>query len=219
MDWLKIRSKFENFWYYYKWHTIGAIFILLTILVGTYSCSQKEDPDFQLLYVRDDTPLAEQADALQVWLNGMIEDTNGDGETVAKVISVARSNMWNGDDSQAMVVNVATGDALLYLVSEQTYNLLHEQETPVLQDLSFLGESPYLEGDRYNLRASGVLDEMNYEEIYPFKMEKEKEPLYLCLRCVKGTALEGSEKHLKQEELSIELLKKIISAENQKAES
>lgn len=203
MDWDKLRLKFDNFWYYYKWHTIGAIFLLLTLLVGIISCNRRETADFYLLYVREDTPAAEQCDQLKEWFGSLAEDLDGDGKKTAKVLPVARSNMWNGDDSQALVVNVVSGDSVLYLVTESAYTILHNNE--ILQDLSFLGESEYLEGDRFLVSDTKLLNQFS-----SFKGDTE-ETLYLCLRKVEGTTLEGDKKYEQQERVAISVMKQIIA--------
>ena len=117
MDQVALRKKLENFWYYYKWHTLGGLFLIATALVAIHSCRMRVNPDLYLLYMRDETPIASQTAELETWLGAMVEDINEDGEKTVRVMSYSRSNMWNGDDSAAMVVQVNAGDAVLYLVS------------------------------------------------------------------------------------------------------
>ncbi len=204
MDQVALRKKLENFWYYYKWHTLGGLFLLVTALVAVHSCRMRVNPDLYLLYMRDETPIASQTAELEAWLGAMVEDINEDGEKTARVMSYSRSNMWNGDDSAAMVVQVNAGDAVLYLVSETTYNTLHQNG--VLQDLSAMGDSPYLEGDRYKITDSGVLKELK-------NFEGDIDHLYLCMRKVAGTSFEKDSRYLAQEKQAQKVLKTIISKE------
>ncbi len=204
MDQVALRKKLENFWYYYKWHTLGGLFLLVTALVAVHSCRMRVNPDLYLLYMRDETPIASQTAELEGWLSAMVEDINEDGEKTARVMSYSRSNMWNGDDSAAMVVQVNAGDAVLYLVSETTYNTLHQNG--VLQDLSAMGDSPYLEGDRYKITDSGVLKELEY-------FESDTDRLYLCMRKVAGTSFEKEPRYLAQQEQGQRVLKQIINKE------
>lgn len=203
MDWEVIGKKLENFWFYYKWYVIGGIFLVLTLLVGIHSCNKRVDPDLYVLYVCDETPNAAKTAELEAWYAAMTSDRDEDGEKTAKVLPIARSNMWNGDDAAAMVVQVNSGDAVLYMVSETTYNTLHTNE--VLQDLSSF-ESPYIEGDRYKLTESGVLQEI------PGFIEDDA-TFYLCLRKVDGTAAEGDVHYEGQQKLAKSVLQSIINKE------
>ncbi len=204
MDWLELRKKTENFWYYYKWYVVGGIFLLFTILAGITTCKPVKNMDFYMLYLRDDTPNAAQVAEMEEWLSPMVPDLNNDGVKAAKIMGISRSNMWNGDDSAAMVVQVNSGEAVLYMVSDIAYETLHTNG--VLQDLSSLGESAFLEGDRYRISASGILGEME-------GFNQEETSFNLCIRRIKGTAFEGNPKYEEQEKAALDVLKKIMEKE------
>ncbi len=204
MDWLELRKKAENFWYYYKWYVVGGIFLLCTILAGITTCKPVKKIDLYMLYLRDDTPNAAQVAQMEEWLSPMVPDLNDDGVKAAKIMPVSRSNMWNGDDSAAMVVQINSGDAVLYMVSNGAYETLHANG--VLQDLSSLGESEFLEGDRYRISASGILAELE-------GFEGEEGTFNLCIRRIKGTSFEGKPQYEAQEKAAIEVLKKIMEKE------
>ena len=54
---MKIRGKeinkklFENYWYYYKIHTIAGIFILILLIYSIVECANKVDPDATVSYI------------------------------------------------------------------------------------------------------------------------------------------------------------------------
>ena len=204
MDWLEVRKKAENFWYYYKWYVVGGIFLLFTILAGITTCKPVKNVDFYMLYLRDDTPNAAQVAEMEEWLSSMAPDLNEDGAKVAKVMGISRSNMWSGDDSAAMVVQINSGDAILYMVSDAAYETLHTNG--VLQDLSSLGESEFLDEDRYRISASGILDEME-------GFETEEAEFNLCVRRIKGTSFEGKPQYVAQEKAAFDVLKKMMDKE------
>ena len=204
MDWLEIRKKAENFWYYYKWYVIGGIFLLGTVLAGITTCKPVKNIDLHMLYLRDDTPNAAQVAEMEEWLSPMSPDLNKDGVKAVKIMGVSRSNMWSGDDSAAMVVQINSGDAILYLVSDTAYETLHANG--VLQDLSSVGESEFLEEDRYRISDAGILNEME-----GFAAEEGR--FNLCIRRVKGTSFEGKPQYTEQEKAAFEVLKKIIEKE------
>jgi hypothetical protein len=198
----QLRAKLENFWYYYKWYVLGGVLLLLTLIVGVRSCSLKTKPDLYVLFAVDKSPNALLVAETEQWLGSMVEDTNGDGEATAKLLSVSTVDQWNGYNSAAMMVQVNSGQAVLYILTDKTYATLHENG--VLQQLS--GESPYLEGDRYCLTASGVL-----EEVPAFT--KEEQNYYLCIRKVDGTTVGKKTEYKTQERLAKGVLQQLIEKE------
>lgn len=204
MDWLELRKKADNFWYYYKWYVVGGVFLLGTILVGIATCKPVKNVDFYMLYLRDETPNAAQVAEMEEWLAPMVPDLNEDGVKAAKIVGVSRSNMWSGDDSAAMVVQINSGNAVLYMVSDTAYETLHTNG--VLQDLSSLGESAFLDGDRYRISDAGILEELE-------GFEGEEGAYNLCIRRIKGTSFEGDSKYEEQEKAAFEVLKKIMKKE------
>lgn len=197
-----MREKLGNFWYYYKWYVIGGVLLVITLIVGIRSCSLKTKPDLYVLFAVDESPNAYLVAETEAWLGGMTEDVNGDGETTAQLLTTSTTDQWNGYNSAAMLVQANSGQAVLYILTDDTYATMHENG--VLQELS--GESAYLEGDRYLLTDSGVL------EAVPGFAEEEQS-YYLCIRKVEGTTFEGKEHYAAQERLAKELLEKLIALE------
>lgn len=199
-------KKLENFWYYYKWYVIGGLFLLCAIGIAIGSCAAKEKVDFYALCAGERMPTAIQSQQLEEWLSEKVSDANAAEEDRkrASLITVETTDQWNGTGSSAMLVQVNSGKMVLYILSESTYKILHENE--VLQDLSFAGESPYLEKDRYLLSASGALDQLD-------SFEGNAEEYYLCLRKVEGTSFEKSASKKMQEEMAKDLIKRLIAEE------
>ncbi|MBQ6823665.1 MAG: hypothetical protein IJP27_03340 [Clostridia bacterium] len=203
------REKIENFWYYYKWYVIGGIVLLITLIVGVRSCTLKKNPDLYVLYAVDTSPNALVVEELGAWLGTMTEDLNEDGETTAKVMATTTIDQWNGYNTAAMLVQANSGQAVLYILTENTYKTL--SENGMLQQLS--GESPYLQGDRYALSASGVLDAVPG---IAYETETGESPTYyLAIRKVAGTTHEGKQDYMDQERLAKAMLQKLIAAEEQ----
>ncbi len=195
-------KKIENFWFYYKWYVLGGLFLLATLVVGIHSCSVKKDPDMQVLFAVDHSPNSLAVQELEEWLGGLTTDINGDGESTAMVISTATTDQWNGYNSGALLMQVNSGKAVLYIVSEKNYEVLHENG--VLQELP--GKSDCIQGDRYLLKESGALKDV------PAFAEDEQQ-YFLCIRKVKGTTLEGKEHYICQEKLAFEVLEQLIEKE------
>lgn len=81
-------SKLENFWYYYKWHSIIALFLVFCITIFSLQLSSKKTYDVYVLYAGGayigrtspdgDIPAYKR---LETALSGRADDYNGDGET------------------------------------------------------------------------------------------------------------------------------------------
>ncbi|MBQ7089517.1 MAG: hypothetical protein IJN82_00190, partial [Clostridia bacterium] len=199
-------KKIENIWFYHKWHMLAGLLAIAALFVGIRSCVQRDEPDLFVLYAHDKSVNAIQTRQLEEWFEEKVNWADPQLEGEVTVISTTNTDQWTGYSSTAMVTQVTSGEGVLYVVTEDIYQLLHDNG--VLEDLTpYVGESQYLDKDRYYLSASGVLDaplfandEMDY---------------YLCLRKVKGTSFEGVERYEKQLELSKKILGQFADSEKE----
>jgi len=197
-------SKVKNFWYYHKWHLLVALFVVATIIVGVRSCQQRPNPDLHILFAKQDNQIPLQATELEGFFGPMVEDVNGDGVSTALVTATTIKTV-DGSNTAAMLVQVNSGEAILYVLTDETYKILHENG--VLEDLSALSaESEFLDGDRYLLSASGALDDLEY-------FKNDKTSYYLAMRKVQGTTLQDSSKHQEQARMAKTVLNYLIENE------
>ena len=195
-----LRKKAENFWYYYKWYVVGGVFLLLALAVGIRSCVMRKKPDLYVLYACDSTPDPVQVQELESWFEKRTTDRNGDGEISVQIIAASTTDMWNGTNSTAVLVQVNYGNAVLYLLTPETYRVLHQNEVLATPDP---GESPYWQEDRYDLTASGRLAALE-------AFGGNSPQYYLSIRKVAGTSFESSESHKAQDQLARDLLRKLV---------
>lgn len=81
------REKLENFWYYHKWHTLIAIFLIITVTVCALQLSTKESYDLHIMYAgprefkrtSSNGDIPEYANALAS-LKRVASDFDGNGE-------------------------------------------------------------------------------------------------------------------------------------------
>ncbi|MBQ8207372.1 MAG: hypothetical protein IJZ89_01400 [Clostridia bacterium] len=79
---------FDNFWYHYKWTTIGIVFALFVIIVCTLQMCEKEKVDIYVMYGGPDVVEGEQLTNFRAALKAVLpEDFNGDGEKYADVVA------------------------------------------------------------------------------------------------------------------------------------
>lgn len=73
------------FWMYYKWHTIGAVFVALCIIITAVQCVNREKFDVTVTYAGTAYMLDGAVDKLEIALSELTEDIDGDGENKAFV--------------------------------------------------------------------------------------------------------------------------------------
>ena len=80
-------AKLENFWYHYKWHSIVALFLIISILVCSLQMCAQETVDFHIMYASGteisrksedgDVPMYNRVTAA---FEKYVEDIDGDGK-------------------------------------------------------------------------------------------------------------------------------------------
>lgn len=77
---MTFRKRAENFFYYYKWHTLAALFVIVILAFSIYSAVSSHEPDLHMIYVSDKPISSEASSKLEKSLKdeGLIADVNGD---------------------------------------------------------------------------------------------------------------------------------------------
>ncbi len=71
----------DNYWYHYKWITIGVVFLLVVLVVCTLQMCEKEKEDTTILYAGPCQLSAEEAENIKAVFNAVMpEDYDGDGK-------------------------------------------------------------------------------------------------------------------------------------------
>lgn len=138
-------SKLENYWYYYKWHTIVALFLIFAIVVCSFQMCSRVEIDGYILYAGGKTvsrtasggDRAEYARVLDA-MKKVVDDFDNDGES-----NVSFSTLFQlSADEITEIENRNDG-------REVNYALLAE-DTETLRDRMYIGEyyvcllSPYV---------------------------------------------------------------------------
>ena len=90
---MKLAKWLENYWYYYKWRTLGAVFILFVITVVVVSTVTAVSPDYKLLLITKTPMLASQRDEMSACLAGYGKDLNGDGKIKVDIVYADLSDL------------------------------------------------------------------------------------------------------------------------------
>lgn len=134
---MKIRGKeinkkwFENYWYYYKIHTIAGIFILILLVYSIVECANKVNPDATVSYIGALYFGEEFSADFEQKLSDCIDDIDGDG--IKKIIF---NSLTLSDDvkseldiamQQKVQLEIAVGETYLYFMDKKYFDIYNEQ--------------------------------------------------------------------------------------------
>lgn len=143
------KKKWENFWYYYKYHVLAGVFVLVCIIVFAKDMMAKIDYDYCVSIVGNYAVPEEDKAALQKWFEERAEDLNEDGEIHVQVADYFLPGEDDaGFDPQMyaasqtkLTVDLQEGTSMIYFLSKDNYKKFlemdafpKEEETVKIQD-------------------------------------------------------------------------------------
>ncbi len=91
------RAWWENFWYHYKWHSIIAMVLVVTVGVGVAQCSTKTTYDYTIMLATETVEFSTfQIQALQKELVACGKDRDGDGEVNVLLVDCTFNEIESG---------------------------------------------------------------------------------------------------------------------------
>lgn len=152
------KSKLENFWYYYKWHTLAALVVLLAVGVGLSQCIGRVDIDVVVYYLSaDPISYAEDKTNLKKALEPYVRDYTGDGQ-----VRIEIENYFIGENHDADMVkdnlrnfsNMYTAGSVMLIMVDDA-GLKQMTEVGYFGDISDLTDKPLLyDGTVWNAEGS-----------------------------------------------------------------
>ncbi len=120
------KKGWENYWYYYKWHTIVGIFIAIVLIISLKDCSNRVDPDLSIVYIGENYIKDEVAEQLKDYLSEHIKDINANDkvEIVFLPLVVPEKPVSEQDFviHQRIMLEYAAGDSLIYFIDKNNLN-------------------------------------------------------------------------------------------------
>lgn len=121
------QKKWENFWFYYKWHVIVGAVVLLMVGMLVKDVVFQTQPDYTIAVLTRSAMPTSVAQNLQAGLAPLCDDRNGDGKVTVQVLEYVIDNETTADPQTQManvtklMGDVQTGESMLFLTNDVDY--------------------------------------------------------------------------------------------------
>ena len=130
------KKKWDNIWYYYKYHVLIGAFALICIITFVKDMLGKVSYDYEIGFLGDYSMVEEDRIEMEKWFTENAKDLNGDGEVHVQISDYfIPSEGDEGYDPQMVMagqtkftVDVQTATSMIYFVSERSYEKFKEME-------------------------------------------------------------------------------------------
>ncbi len=219
----KVRKWLENYWYYYKWHTVIGAFLIVFFAICIGQIVQREKIDAFLLYAGPVSLGENETTRMRAAFEQVMEeDFNRDGKKTAQIQTVFYMNalqiaeaekaakeagvtdyyvdtQYMADARNRLDLHFLAGDAYVCLLDPEIYSGMKRQG-------AFAEILPEGAEDRTGIRFSETDFGAFFEESFSFLPED----TVLCLRKVPATSL-GKSGEAEKQAFQASLLKKILA--------
>jgi hypothetical protein len=130
---VSFKERLENFWYHYKWHTIVALFLILTVTISTLQMCSKVSFDTYIMYAgaheidrtNEDGDVSDYKATLSS-LGRVAADYNKDGE-----VTVSFKDLFTPSEEELAEIKAENPKAQI------NYALIDEDERILLENMRY----------------------------------------------------------------------------------
>ncbi len=150
----EFKRKWENYWYYYKWHTIAGLFVLLLVVIFIRDMVGREKYDANILLATSRFVSDEQVAEFEQQAEKYFTDIDGDGQVNLSVIPIQIQKGENGQPADPqyaysmqvkLMAEVSSDRAMIYVFDQDFYDLFTQEATPRNLTADFPG-NPQVQG-------------------------------------------------------------------------
>lgn len=129
----EFHAKWENFWYYYKYHVIAAVFVLVMIGVFINDKLQQIDYDYRIAAITENNLTEEQISGLEKDFQNIADDRNKDGEVHVQITNYTISEDENANyqvkmaNQTKLMADFEAGDSMIFMYTDGVYETYKEQ--------------------------------------------------------------------------------------------
>ncbi len=128
------KGKWENFWYHYKWVTLGVLAAVVVGIILTVQAATRVKPDYLICMVMNEQVAQSAVDFLETELTSLGEDINGDGEVkvvIQPLIISGENNTQSQTAKQSVIGHIVARDVQLFAFTPSYYT---ESLAPAMRD-------------------------------------------------------------------------------------
>ena len=133
----KWKTWFENYWYYYKWHTIIALLVIFCLAATIPGLISKDEADLGILLIGDEIMIRDIDQSIQDQaVEGILRDATEDGEihVFCRLLSFTGEDAEDYYTFQSLSVDLAAGNSRVFIFEKEYLKYFSEEE--VLRPLS-----------------------------------------------------------------------------------
>lgn len=154
----QFKSKWDNYWYYYKIHTWIGIFVVFVLAVTITQCVQTVKPDVYIDLVTS-VPVTDSSIALDGVFDDVLTDVNEDEKKHINISTLYLSEEMKSEQDMAMqqkmMLELAAGDVTLFIFDKTNLDRYITQDAySPLSD--FIDLAPYQGMDGKLIERDGV---------------------------------------------------------------
>ncbi len=143
----------QNLWFFYKWHFLVGLLVLVTVVVTIVGAVNRIEPDIHILFAGDYVLTEEDTAILKERIESTITDVNGDGRVVAQFVEISlkldteRTDETTAPNLQQLRNQFITGKQHILVLDRELFNLYYSQaliDTETLFEMT--SSNPLFEG-------------------------------------------------------------------------
>ncbi len=167
------KGKLENFWYHYKWVTLGVLFAVIVATILIVQAATKPRYDYTICIAVPQELSSQMVERLEKEFAAVGKDRNGDGEVKVSVQVVNISNKLSVDqqtaNSASLTAKLMTRDVYLFAFGTEYYeNTLSPMMTDgtFFKPLGLKDDGIGADGTYWNWNGSTLLQLPEFAEPY-----------------------------------------------------
>lgn len=175
-----ISEKTDNWWFHYKWHIIGTLFVITGLVFLVSQCTARKSYDMQVVYFTYTPVMDQQTELIGDYLESISKDITGDGETNIQVVNCSikndASDLRYRSSAFAKLQSLMAGErkAMLFITDKDSIKYFEADAVK-----GFFKEEPV------------VLNDQFYKATDSKEFGSLPEGLQISCRTVEGTLIEG----------------------------
>jgi hypothetical protein len=126
------REWFTNYWFYYKWHTIAGLFVLLLAAITVRDVVTRVKPDIDITIASQFVFPEETVDGLKSKFEAVIDDADGDGRKYIQFnslnVAIPPKDEMQMAASQKLQLEFAAGDSFIFFMDKELFDIYDSED-------------------------------------------------------------------------------------------